>query len=656
MSGELDNLAIALASAGVQHTYVKSKPETMAELSQALASAGLKHMLVGAPNEAIAAGPGKRISITYETWDDESLGAGETDDKGWENEEGIEFSDDGDETAVDQAVDFLKKESATEFSASSFTHGGWYSTSSNDSDRDLQTGELTTYSYHLNDGWTDEEKQAIYDGVTGVGSSNEAEASISGIKWRSETVYPNDDEGAFLRGTSPAGEEVEALLGTDADNAAIRANKQRILSTGDTTGCPIRLVHPHSNEAEAAASTVITAAGYTNLDASTVAKIGRDLPFKINKGSVSGSPTFSGSGWAREEATNVIEKLKSAGADYWIYSYQTPILARLDNQWYDIPGKYSPTTTRHQGGLSRQFDAKAFDASVTDSNVRRPVAPGGLDLDAEASFNLGALSHALATAGVKHTIVTAFEPSAPIDVVITSGTVKKQLTIRPNRFAADYNVSQLVGAIEAWSTKYMGPSEATAATEDATEPFFITIKHGAKEVTVKYVQSPYDPEAKTIRSFVQALHTVGGRYKGTQFVEVPHNEATAATEVLAFGATHLPEAARTKIERGLPFKINKGSVSGSPTFQGAGWAENNQESMRVIDKLQTLGADYWLYSYATPIGARVNDQWYIIPGKYSPTTTRHQYILSDLNAQTLDAGTPSANVRRPVAPGGLDLD
>lgn len=645
MSGELDNLALALASAGVQHTYVKSKPEDMAELSQALASAGLKHMLVGGASEVVAADSEKRIRISYETWDEDALDAGETDDKGWENEEGVDFTDDGDETAVDQAVDFLKKEGATEFSSSAYDPRGYYSTESGSDAMDPQTGETTVYSYHLTDGWTDEEKKAIYDGV--------------------------------IKGAS-------------------------------------------SNEAEASTETVITAAGYTHLDDRIVSKIESGLPFKINNGSVNGSPRYSGSGWARDKAKEVIQKLQDAGADYWIYSYGTPILARLNEQWYDIPGKYSPTTTRHQGGLSRQFNATTFDETVTNPDVRRPVAPGGLDLEAEASVNLSALSSVLATAGVKHTVVTAFEPSAPIDVVITSGTVKKQLTIKPNRYAAEYNVGQLAGAIESWSKKYMGPAEAVAATtEEDREPFFITIDHGEKEVTFKYIQSPYDPapttilrfvEAlhtvggkykgtqfelippsdeissrgdkdsffiaikhgsarklfkysqspydpapKTIRNFVQALYTVGGRYKGTQLVEVPRNEATASTEVVAFGATRLQESARAKIERGLPFKINNGSVSGSPTFRGAGWAENNHDSMQAIEKLEGMNADYWLYSYATPIGARVGDQWYIIPGKYTRTTTNHQHILSDLGAKPLGDVLPP-DVRRPVAPGGLDLD
>jgi len=109
---------------------------------------------------------GKRISTSYETWDDESEQAGETDDKGWKDEEGEEFSDDEDESAVKQAVKFLRKNGAVDFSASQYEPRGWYSTSTDSDSRDIRTGELTIYSFHLNDGWTDKEKKEIYDAIT----------------------------------------------------------------------------------------------------------------------------------------------------------------------------------------------------------------------------------------------------------------------------------------------------------------------------------------------------------------------------------------------------------------------------------------------------------------------------------------------------------
>lgn len=661
MSTELNKLASALASAGVEHSYVKSAPAVsdMSALSQALASAGLKHMVVGA-NPVIASGAGKRISISYETWDEESEDAGETDEKGWENEEGIEFTDDADETAVEQAIDFLKKEGATNFSASSFEPRGWYSTGSESDDRDIQTGELTIYSYHLNGEWTDEEKEAIYNGVTGKAD-------------HSSDVAPG---------------------GLDLD---------------------------------ATASTEVVAFGYTTLNDAVLTKIDAGRPFKINakpanrnKGSVHGSPELEGHGWAEGAAAEAIEKLKEAGADYWIYSYNTPIFARLGSQWYEIPGRYTKTTTMHQGGIRRQLNAVEFGAErLPGAGIRRPVAPGGLDLDAEASTNLGALSHALASAGVQHTVVTAFEPAAPISVVISSNGIEKKLTITPTRYAADYNVNQLVSTIQSWSNKYLGPTEATASTEvvaffgnkeepvfitvkspeksvtfkyvksphdpspttirtffqalstvgtfykgtqlvevpaptDDDKSFFITIKNGAKAVTYKYVQSPYDPEPKTIKTFAQALEKVGSRYKGSKFAEVPSAEATASTEVIAFGTSNLPQAFLDKIAQRKDFKVRNGSVSGHANYWGPGRADG--KALTTIKKLQALEADYWLYSYATPIGALVGDQWYIIPGQYSPTTTRHQHILWQLGAKSLDDTALPADVRRPVAPGGLDLD
>ena len=531
MSTELNKLASALASAGVEHSYVKSAPAVsdMSALSQALASAGLKHMVVGA-NPVIASGAGKRISISYETWDEESEDAGETDEKGWENEEGIEFTDDADETAVEQAIDFLKKEGATNFSASSFEPRGWYSTGSESDDRDIQTGELTIYSYHLNGEWTDEEKEAIYNGVTGK-ADHSSEAAPGGL------------------------------------------------------------------DLDATASTEVVAFGYTTLNDAVLAKIDAGRPFKINakpanhnKGSVHGSPELEGHGWAEGAASEAIEKLKEAGADYWIYSYDTPIFARLGSQWYEIPGRYTKTTTMHQGGIKRQLNAVEFDSTnLPGAGIRRPVAPGGLDLDAEASTNLGALSHALASAGVQHTVVTAFEPAAPISVVISSNGIEKKLTITPTRYAADYNVNQLVSTIQSWSNKYLGPTEATASTE-----------------------------------------------------------------VIAFGTSNLPQAFLDKIAQHKDFKVRNGSVSGHANYWGPGRADG--EALTAIKKLQALDADYWLYSYATPIGALVGDQWYIIPGKYSPTTTRHQQILWQLGAKSLGDTALPADVRRPVAPGGLDLD
>lgn len=110
--------------------------------------------------------PGKRIAITYETWDEDALEAGDTDNRGWEDEEGVLFEDEDDKSAVQQAIEYLRNEGATQFSSDPFEPRGWYSTDGNDfNSQNIRTGEHTVRSFHLNSDWTDEEKLAIYNGV-----------------------------------------------------------------------------------------------------------------------------------------------------------------------------------------------------------------------------------------------------------------------------------------------------------------------------------------------------------------------------------------------------------------------------------------------------------------------------------------------------------
>lgn len=79
---------------------------------------------------------GITISTTYETWDEEALEAGETDNKGYEIEkEEYNFRD---------LVRLFQNGGYTEGDSSS-----WYSTS--DSDIDFRTGEHTNRSIHFSD-------------------------------------------------------------------------------------------------------------------------------------------------------------------------------------------------------------------------------------------------------------------------------------------------------------------------------------------------------------------------------------------------------------------------------------------------------------------------------------------------------------------------
>ena len=69
-----------------------------------------------------------KIRISYETWDEDSVDAGETDDKGWENEEGVSMQPDQYDleeglTPVDLAVKFLTDNGPMEASSSHFNSG-----------------------------------------------------------------------------------------------------------------------------------------------------------------------------------------------------------------------------------------------------------------------------------------------------------------------------------------------------------------------------------------------------------------------------------------------------------------------------------------------------------------------------------------------------
>ena len=109
----------------------------------------------------------KRIVITYQTFSPESLESGDVEDQGWKDEEGEsmipdEYDYEDDITAVDKAIDFLKKNGANEPSSSHFNTGVWYSTS--DPDIDYKSGNETYYSYHLK-GFTPEEEQEIFQRI-----------------------------------------------------------------------------------------------------------------------------------------------------------------------------------------------------------------------------------------------------------------------------------------------------------------------------------------------------------------------------------------------------------------------------------------------------------------------------------------------------------
>ena len=107
-----------------------------------------------------------KIRISYETWDEDSVDAGETDDKGWENEEGVSMQPDQYDleeglTPVDLAVKFLTDNGPMEASSSYFNSGVWYT---NYGGQDMQDGSRTNRSFHLV-GFTPEQEEEIFNRI-----------------------------------------------------------------------------------------------------------------------------------------------------------------------------------------------------------------------------------------------------------------------------------------------------------------------------------------------------------------------------------------------------------------------------------------------------------------------------------------------------------
>lgn len=82
---------------------------------------------------------GYDVSITYETWDEESLEIGETDDKGWYLE------DDNYETLQD-VVDSVRNYNWVNWSSSNPGPRDWISS---EAEVDMRSGERTTYNLFI---------------------------------------------------------------------------------------------------------------------------------------------------------------------------------------------------------------------------------------------------------------------------------------------------------------------------------------------------------------------------------------------------------------------------------------------------------------------------------------------------------------------------
>jgi len=112
----------------------------------------------------------KLITTTFAIVTPESAEHGDNEETGFIDEEGEDMTPDEydiDEgiTAVDKAVDFMKKKNgAFEPSSSRYDSRVWYSNP--EYNQDYSTGAQEERSYHLGDGWTEEEKKEIFNRMT----------------------------------------------------------------------------------------------------------------------------------------------------------------------------------------------------------------------------------------------------------------------------------------------------------------------------------------------------------------------------------------------------------------------------------------------------------------------------------------------------------
>jgi len=108
---------------------------------------------------------GRRIRSSYTVYTEDSIAAGDAEERGWDNEEGVGMDPDKYDledgvTAAQKATKFLNDKGAIYASSSHFHPGIWYS----DHNNEWQGGEITEHDYHLA-GFTPEEEQEIFNEV-----------------------------------------------------------------------------------------------------------------------------------------------------------------------------------------------------------------------------------------------------------------------------------------------------------------------------------------------------------------------------------------------------------------------------------------------------------------------------------------------------------
>jgi len=102
-------------------------------------------------------------SVTYDTWDDESLEIGDTDDKGFESKDNkIEDFDDLERVVKDMLnLDHADWSQSPMYAADIAKGHVWYG---GEHDKDIKTGDITNHAYHFKN-LSDGEAQYIYDHV-----------------------------------------------------------------------------------------------------------------------------------------------------------------------------------------------------------------------------------------------------------------------------------------------------------------------------------------------------------------------------------------------------------------------------------------------------------------------------------------------------------
>lgn len=110
-------------------------------------------------------GTDRGFLITFETYTEESIEQGDTEDGGfygYESCEPDEYNTEEGVTAVSKAIHLLTRDHCVEPSSSHFHEGVWYSDC--DRDTDYRTGEMESHSYHPTNFSVDEQR-AIFNAV-----------------------------------------------------------------------------------------------------------------------------------------------------------------------------------------------------------------------------------------------------------------------------------------------------------------------------------------------------------------------------------------------------------------------------------------------------------------------------------------------------------